>query len=144
MKRLELQGAATVGRFSTNVTFGRYAAQPLIGYSYRREGVLASTRYAIDDNYYAFGGTALDMARKEAEIALTGNSLRTTNLPVVSGVFGGLGYKDECAVFEVSYSEAMGGVATGTTQRNRTLLLRIELKTLGSTRFSQSTTPIQQ
>ena len=140
MKRLELQGAATVGRFSTNVTFGRYAAQPHIGYSYRREGVLASTRYAIDDNYYVFGGTALDMARKEAEIALTGNSVRTTNLPVVSGVFGGLGYKDECAVFEVSYSEAMGGVSTGTTQRNRTLLLRIELKTLGSTRFSQNTT----
>ena len=144
MKRLELQGAATYGRFSTNVTFGRYAAQPLIGYSYRREGILASTRYAIDDNYYVFGGTALDMARKEAELALLGVSSRTTNLPVVSGVFGGLGYKDECAVFEISYSEAMGGAVTGTTQRNRTLLLRIELKTLGATRFSQSSTPVQQ
>ena len=144
MKRLELQGAATYGRFSTNVTFGRYAAQPLIGYSYRREGILASTRYAIDDNYYVFGGTALDMARKEAELALLGVSSRTTNLPVVSGVFGGLGYKDECAVFELSYSEAMGGAVYGTTQRNRTLLLRIELKTLGATRFSQSSTPAEQ
>ncbi len=144
MKRLELQGAATVGRFSTNVTFGRYAAQPLIGYSYRREGILASTRYAIDDNYYVFGGTALDMARKEAELSLLDSSNRTTNLPVVSGVFGGIGYKDECAVFEVSYSEAMGGAVYGTTQRNRTLLLRIELKTLGATRFSQSSTPVQQ
>ncbi len=144
MKRLELQGAATVGRFSTNVTFGRYAAQQLIGYSYRREGVLASTKYAIDDNYYVFGGTALDMARKEAELSLLDHSNRTTSLPVVSGVFGGLGYKDECAVFEVSYSEAMGGAVTGTTQRNRTLLLRIELKTLGATRFSQSSTPVQQ
>jgi hypothetical protein len=84
------------------------------------------------------------MARKEAELSLLGSSNRTTNLPVVSGVFGGIGYKDECAVFEVSYSEAMGGAAYGTTQRNRTLLLRIELKTLGATRFSQSSTPVQQ
>lgn len=143
MKRLELQGAATVGRFSTTITFGRYAPQPLIGYSYKREGVLAYTRYAIDDNYYVFGGSALDMARKEAELSILGSSNRTTNLPVVSGIFGGLGYKDECALFELSYSEAMGGVVYGTTQRNRTVLLRIELKTLGSTRFSQSSNQVQ-
>ncbi len=80
------------------------------------------------------------MARKEAEIALLGSSNRTSGLPVVSGYFGGAGYKDECALFEVSYSEALGAALTGVTQRNRTLMFRIELKTLGGTRFSQSST----
>jgi hypothetical protein len=44
-------------------------------------------------------------------------------------------------LFEVSYSEAMGGATLGVAQRNRTLMFRIELRTLGGTRFSQSTTP---
>jgi LPS-assembly protein len=78
------------------------------------------------------------MARKEAEIALLGASNRTSGLPVVSGVFGGAGYKDECSLFEVSYSESMGGATLGVAARNRTLLFRIELRTLGGTRFSQS------
>jgi LPS-assembly protein len=99
---------------------------------------MASARYAIDQNYYVFGGTAVDMARKEAEIALLGTSNRTSGLPIVSGVFGGAGYKDECSLFEVSYSESMGGATLGVTQRNRTLMFRIELRTLGGTRFSQS------
>ena len=139
-KRLEFTSSATFGSLTANLTFGRYAAQPENGYAFRREGALASARYAIDQNYYVFGGTAIDMARKEAEIALLGSSNRTSGLPVVSGYFGGAGYKDECALFEVSYSESMGGATLGVTQRNRTLMFRIELKTLGGTRFSQSST----
>jgi LPS-assembly protein len=137
-KRLEFTSAMKFGSLSTNLTFGRYAAQPENGYAYKREGALASARYAIDQNYYVFGGTAIDMARKEAEIALLGSSGRTSGLPVVSGIFGGGGYKDECSLFEVSYSESMGGATLGVVQRNRTLMFRIELKTLGGTRFSQS------
>ena len=68
-KRLEFTSAVSFGSLSTNLTYGRYAAQPEIGNAYRREGALASTRYASDQNYYVFGGTAVDMARKEAEIA---------------------------------------------------------------------------
>lgn len=137
-KRLEFTSALTFGSLSTNLTFGRYAPQPENGYAYKREGALASARYAIDQNYYVFGGTAVDMARKEAEIALLGTSGRTSGLPVVSGIFGGAGYKDECSLFEVSYSESMGGATLGVVQRNRTVMFRIELKTLGGTRFSQS------
>ena len=142
-KRLEFTSALTFGSLSTNLTFGRYAPQPENGYAYKREGALASARYAIDQNYYVFGGTAVDMARKEAEIALLGTSGRTSGLPVVSGIFGGAGYKDECSLFEVSYSESMGGATLGVVQRNRTVMFRIELKTLGGTRFSQSSTTDQ-
>jgi LPS-assembly protein len=138
-KRLEFTSALTFGSLSTNLTFGRYAPQPENGYAYKREGALASARYAIDQNYYVFGGTAVDMARKEAEIALLGTSGRTSGVPIVSGIFGGAGYKDECSLFEVSYSESMGGATLGVVQRNRTVMFRIELKTLGGTRFSQST-----
>ena len=137
-KRLEFTSALNFGSLSTTLTFGRYAPQPENGYAYKREGALGSARYAINQNYYVFGGTAVDMARKEAEIALLGTSGRTSGLPVVSGIFGGAGYKDECSLFEVSYSESMGGATLGVVQRNRTLLFRIELKTLGGTRFSQS------
>ena len=137
-KRLEFTSALNFGSLSTSLTFGRYAPQPENGYAYKREGALGSARYAINQNYYVFGGTAVDMARKEAEIALVGSSNRTSGLPIVSGVFGGAGYKDECSLFEVSYSEAMGGATLGVAQRNRTLMFRIELRTLGGTRFSQS------
>ena len=142
-KRLEFSSSATFGDLQTNLTFGRYAPQPEIGYAYRREGAMASARYAIDQNYYVFGGTAVDMARKEAEVALLGTSNRTSGLPVVSGLFGGAGYKDECSLFEVSYSESMGGATLGVTQRNRTVMFRIELRTLGGTRFSQTSTTDQ-
>ena len=142
-KRLEFSSSATFGDLQTNLTFGRYAPQPEIGYAYRREGAMVSARYAINQNYYVFGGTAVDMARKEAEVALLGTSNRTSGLPVVSGLFGGAGYKDECSLFEVSYSESMGGATLGVTQRNRTVMFRIELRTLGGTRFSQTSTTDQ-
>ena len=137
-QRLEFSSTANIGDLTTSLTFGRYAPQPEIGYAYKREGAMASARYAINQNYYVYGGTAVDMARKEAEIALLGSSNRTSGLPVVSGFFGGAGYKDECSLFEVSYSESLGGATLGVTQRNRTVMFRIELKTLGGTRFSQS------
>ena len=137
-KRLELGSAINFGNLSTSITFGRYAPQPEIGYAYKREGAMIAGRYAINQNYYLFGGTAVDMARKEAEIVLLGRSNRTSGLPVVSGVYGGAGYKDECSLFEVTYAESMGGATLGVAQRNRSVMFRIELRTLGATRFSQS------
>jgi LPS-assembly protein len=50
----------------------------------------------------------------------------------VSGVSLGLSYNDECTTLAISYTLDPNAIATGTQERNSTVMVRLDLKTLGS------------
>jgi LPS-assembly protein len=52
----------------------------------------------------------------------------------------GLGYIDECTTFSINYSVAPRDLAvtSGEKERNHTVLLRLELRTLGEVEFNQN------
>jgi LPS-assembly protein len=136
-KRLEVAANANFGPLSTNLTYGRYAAQPELGYIHRREGLMASGRYALDQQWYVFGGTALDFTRRYSEIDYLGYSNAKSNSVAVSSMFVGLGYRDECTLLEIAYAHNSRNPAQGTREPVKTIMLRLELRTLGATRFAQ-------
>ena len=49
-----------------------------------------------------------------------------------------LGYKDECTTFSINYAMTPRIAATGERETDRTVLVRLELRTLGQANLSQS------
>lgn len=140
LRRLELQASASFDRFSTNVVYGRYDAQPALGYFHRREGVSAFTNVKLDPNWYVFGGATLDFARNLAQQEISGisDSTAKTGRPGIASFGLGAGYKDDCTLLELVYSNSARNAAEGTQDRVQTFLLRLELRTLGATRVTQT------
>ena len=60
----------------------------------------------------------------------------------VSGL--GLTYADECTVFNISYSMSPRQLANGTTESDKTLLLSLQLRTLGQANLRQKYGPQTQ
>jgi LPS-assembly protein len=55
----------------------------------------------------------------------------------VAGTSLGVTYADECTIFTVSYAMTPRQLANGTTESDKTLLVRLDLKTLGGTNYRQ-------
>jgi LPS-assembly protein len=135
--------------FSTSLTYARYAAQPEIGFDRRREGFLASARWNVTPNWYISGSVLLDLDRYllardtfATQYALdpVNAVYNKTDSAYVSSMSLGIGYIDECTVFSVNYSVAPRDLAisSGEKDRNHTVLLRLELRTLGEVTFNQN------
>ncbi len=50
----------------------------------------------------------------------------------------GLNYTDECTIFDVSYTQSYADRQAGSTKDTRTVMFRLELRTLGEISYSQS------
>ncbi len=140
LRRLEVQASANFERFSTSLVYGRYDAQPDLGYFHRREGVSALANVKLDANWYVFGGTTLDFARNLAQQEISGviDSTAKTGRPGIAAFGLGAGYKDDCTLVELAYSNSARNAAEGTQDRVQTILLRLEFRTLGKTRLTQT------
>src|SRR5665811_1537010 len=55
IRRMELETAAIFDRWNLTLMYGDYAAQPDIGYLYRRRGILGTALYKIDANWVLRG-----------------------------------------------------------------------------------------
>ncbi len=140
MKRLEVQTAAAYGPLSVSMIYGRYGAQPEIGTFHRREGIMASSRLSLDENWYLMSGATVDLARNLAvqeSQGITGSDAKTGR-PVFAGKAFGFGYKDECTLLELVYTTSNNNAAEGTQQNVQTVMLRLEFRTLGGTRVVQN------
>ena len=128
LRRLDLGANFAFGqRLSGQILYSRYTAQPEIGFPFRREGVMAAARYNINKNYWVAASTTLQLDRH-----LWDKTLNTkTSLVYPASIGLGFGYKDECTTFSVNYSNGLQEVVNGTRVRNQTLLVRLELRTLG-------------
>lgn len=134
---------------STSVTYARYEAQPAIGFPNRREGLLTSARLNVTENWYLSGSVLLDLDRyllaRSAFLADYAENPTTAvynrqDRAHVNAMSVGVGYVDECTVFSVNYSMTPRdvAVASGEKNRNHTVLLRLELRTLGEASVSQN------
>ena len=135
--------------FTTSLTYARYAAQPEIGYDRRREGVLASATWNVTTNWFVTGSVLLDLdryllARDTFAAQYSVDPLTAVykheNSAYVSSMSVGFGYIDECTTFSVNYSVAPRDIAvtSGEKDRNHTVMLRLELRTLGEVSFNQN------
>lgn len=128
---------------STSLTYARYDAQPEIGFPYRREGLLGSARWNISPNWYVSGSVLVDLdryllARETYAVQFTDPDDREDRF-YVSSMSLGMGYMDECTTFSVNYTMTPRDVSSssGEKEQNHTVMLRLELRTLGEATFTQ-------
>jgi LPS-assembly protein len=137
---------------SASVLYARYDAQPELGFERRREGLVASTTYNVTPNWFLTGSVLFDLDKyliaKEEFAANMAKYMagQLSDLPVyhrdnrweVTGTTLGIGYIDECTTLSVQYSMVPRPVANGTTESDRTVLLKLELRTLGAVNLKQT------
>ncbi len=137
LARLDVIAAAGYGGFSANVDYGRYAAQPLLGWIYNREGVMTSASYKFASAWTIDGSVVFDMSRHLYD--LPGES---TPAYYPTNYSFGLTYGDTCTTVKLRYSSTLSDPIVATPAvRDQTLLLQITLRTLGDIQFE---TGIQQ
>jgi LPS-assembly protein len=118
-KRLELEGRVNFDRWTAALTYGRYDAQPINGLLLPREGVSPSASVRLTQNWSVSAAAlySIDSAR-----------LNTAQL--------GLSYIDECLALNLVFSSNYG--YSGDIVPNRTVMLQLNLRTLGAVQTSQS------
>jgi LPS-assembly protein len=123
---------------TTSLTYASIERQPELGYNYRREGISASAAYNLTPYWSLSGAALLDLshyqADREAFITAFAKSPTTAvyNRSTVGSLSLGATYRDECTTFSVSYSSGLKDFASGTAERAQTVLVRLELRTLGA------------
>jgi LPS-assembly protein len=119
VRRMELEGRATVDRWNFTVLYGNYDAQPDIGFLTRREGILGTATYKVTQNWSLLGGARYDM-----------DAARFDQYRI------GLGYIDDCFAITVNYIS--DHTYSGNPQIDHKVLLQISLRTLGSTQYQHN------
>ena len=147
LKRIESGVRAVYGPLSGTFLYAHYDPQPELGIDRPREGFLTSLNYKLNQNWFIGGSAIVDLDRDSidrerfiaAYQASPKDAVYNKSAPfTLGGLSLGAGYEDECATFSVLYSSALKDSADGTKERDQTVLLRIELRTLGQTTFASS------
>jgi LPS-assembly protein len=125
LQRAEYEVAANFNRWSTSLLYGDYAAQPLLGYTDRRQGLLGTGSVKLDANWLLRASALYDVRAAKF----------TTNMI-------GLGYMDDCFILALNYITNYS-YGTGTAVLNHTVMLQLSLRTLGGTTVSQATNASQ-
>ncbi len=114
MQRLEVEASANFDRWNASILYGDYAAQPLLGFLTRREGILTSGAYKINQNWVVNGGIRYDIEDAKP-----------------SQYRFGIGYIDDC--FMASFQYYTDYVFSGSLTSSQTYMLQFSLRTLGGT-----------
>ncbi|MEN3930533.1 LPS-assembly protein LptD [Microvirga sp. W0021] len=133
----------------TSVMFATYAPQPEIGLGYRRTGIMGSVSYNLNKNWYVTGSAVVDLDRRaraeaiyEANYAISPEtaSYYKKDRIALDSLSVGFGYSDECTDLSLNYIVAPRDLSstTGLTERNQTIMLRLELKSLGAIAAKQN------
>lgn len=153
MKRFETTFSGAFGPITASATYARYAPQPELGYEKRREGVLGALSYNLTQNWFVNGSVLLDLDRyldaRERYVS-TYTAYQTAGLDPSTVVYDrstryavgalslGAGYRDECTTFTVTYTAAPKDGSLGSKEQTRTVLMRLELRTLGEASVTQN------
>ena len=120
VQRTELEANATFDRWNVGVLYGDYAAQPLIGFLDRRQGILGTGSVKLDANWVLLGAARYD---------INADKFDQTRI--------GLGYIDDCLILAVNYITSYS-YGSGVPVLDHTIMLQLSLRTLGGTAVSQS------
>ncbi|MGA2492839.1 MAG: LPS-assembly protein LptD [Roseiarcus sp.] len=132
LTRLDVIANASYGGFTTSIDYGRYAAQPELGYIFAREGLLTNASYKLDSSWTVDGSVLFDMSRHYYDQP----GQTTPRLYAPSYAFG-LTYGDTCTTLKVRYSSTntdpidLPGGTNGPAIHDQTLLVQLTLRTLG-------------
>ena len=115
-ERLEFESRANFDRWTLQVLYGDYAAQPLLGFLTRREGILAGASFKLTENWIALGSARYDIANDQIDQSRLG-----------------LGYVDDCFMLSVNWltGYTYTAIANSTPVRDSTVMLQFSLRTLG-------------
>jgi LPS-assembly protein len=154
LKRTEIGLNGTFNPLALSVMYARYEAQPAIGLDRRREGFLTSAIYNVTPNWFVTGSTVFDMGRYLIDRdRYTLSYMLESQTPggkpqnivyqkspywTVGSMSLGAGYQDECTTLSMTYTSALKDNASGEKERTQTVLLRLELRTLGQASLSQN------
>jgi LPS-assembly protein len=154
LRRLDLAARANYGPLVFSVNYANYAAQPLIGYNERREGLGLTTTYRMFANYFAMGGITWDLGRhnyNDVQYLVAYNSLGQPtfqNAPAaplfaIATWGAGIGYQDECLKLGLSYRDSItdGYGYPPIYARNKAIVFNLELRTLGTIMAPLSLSP---
>ena len=142
LRRLDLTSTARYGSFEGTLQYARYEAQPLIGYNVRREGISTALKYKFDKHYFTSGNVIFDLSRHlyDSNPAIGGR----TPLFSVAGMGLGVGYTDDCTTFAVNYTSVYQDSGFNSTPvRNQSVVMQLQLRTLGDTRVQSSLSDIK-
>jgi LPS-assembly protein len=121
-QRMELQATAAFDRWNVSVLYGDYAAQPELGFLYRRQGILGSAQYKLDANWSLFGAALYDIDQ---------HKINQTRF--------GIGYIDDCFILALNYSTSYSyDVTGGNPIRVNAVMLQFALRTLGGSTVTQN------
>src|SRR5262249_3256552 len=112
LQRTELETTASFGRWTTQVIYGSYAAQPQLGFPDAREGVLANVRFKLTPNWVLIAAARYDVRAHD-----------------ISQTQIGVGYIDDCLILALNYIEDFA--YSGSVSVNRTFMAQLSLRTLG-------------
>jgi LPS-assembly protein len=121
LKRLELDAVGTIGRVTTSIIYGRFAAQPLLGLE-EREGVLNRTSLKLSQYWSASGGALYDIDQHK-----------------FSSAFAGMSYLDEC--FGMGLNVTREFTSAGNEDAVTKVMFQLSLRTLGDVDLSQKFGP---
>lgn len=131
IERLEADVAGRLGPLQASVLYARFSPQPELGFDTAREGVVATGRLSLTDNWFLSSAITLDLDKYRNRVESALNSDAITALSI------GAGYVDECTTFTVTLTSTPVSGATTGPRYNRTILARLELLTLGEVGISQ-------
>jgi LPS-assembly protein len=117
VKRLELETRATWDRLQLATIYARYDAQPLIGYTEKREGIYQTAQLKFHENWSVYGGIRYDLNSDRVDLSMIG-----------------LSYVDEC--FAATFSYVADNTNLTYTKPVHRVMMRMNLRTLGGTGFS--------
>jgi LPS-assembly protein len=113
-ERLELESRATFDRWTLQLLYGDYAAQPLLGLLSRREGILGGASFKVTSNWIVLGSARYDLVNEQFD---------QTRL--------GVGYVDDCFMLSVNWLQGFTYTPTQAPVRNSTVMFQFSLRTLG-------------
>jgi len=123
VQRFETEARASFDRWSVAVLYGDYAAQPLLGFIDRRQGILTSGQVKLNQNWVATAAIRYDIDADK-----------------FAGTQFGIGYIDDCLILALNYMRNY--TYSGVPTRDDRVMLQMTLRTLGGTSISQSVSSV--
>ncbi len=113
-QRLEFESRANFDRWSLQLLYGDYAAQPELGFLTRREGILGGASFKVTSNWIVLGSERYDIINNRFDQARLG-----------------LGYVDDCFMLSVNWLQGYTYTPTQVPVRDSTIMFQFSLRTLG-------------
>ncbi len=113
-ERLEVESRANFDRWTLQLLYGDYAAQPDLSLLARREGILGGASFKVTANWVLLGSLRYDLVNEQFDQARIG-----------------VGYVDDCFMLSVNWLEGYTYTPTQAQVRDSTIMFQFSLRTLG-------------